>query len=340
MRPMASSLFVLLAACASPGADLPVVFATAETEPVMSRDDAADDPAIWINFAEPERSLILGTDKQRGIHAYTLDGRETQFLALPEPNNIDLRQALYVGDTVGDFAVTSNRGDNTISILGIDADGITELARLPVATAEPYGICMGASPTPLVAITHKTGELDVYRLDYVREFSITRIGSDHVPGVQMEGCVFDEAHQALYVGYEPFGIVRFDLGLVSGDTPPRVIDSIGSGTRLVEDIEGLAIYETGPLSGYLLVSVQGDNSFQAYDRITGEPKGRFRIGDGPNTDGAEETDGIAVTSADLGQVFPEGLFVAQDGFNRGESRLQNFKIVNWEMIRPLLAPAE
>lgn len=337
MRLLSAAL--LLAACAT-GPDWPEVYATAETEPVRSRDDAADDPAIWVNFDEPEKSLILGTDKQAGVSVYDLSGKELQFLELPLPNNIDLRQNLYVGSTDGDFAVTSNRGDNSFSILSVTAEGIEEVDRIPVETPEPYGICIGADPAPLVAITHKTGELDIYELSYTRSFSAKRVGSGYNSGLQMEGCVFDEAHHALYVGYEPFGIVKIDTRRLDSTDMPVIIDQMDSGTQLVEDIEGLTIYETGPLSGYLLASVQGDNSYQAYDRITGEPAGRFRIVQGPATDGAEETDGIAASSADFGRVFPEGILVVQDGFNRGESRVQNFKIVNWETIRPLLEEAQ
>ena len=45
-------------------ADVPtIIFPTVETEPVISPEDAADDPAIWINYADLKKSLIFGTDK-------------------------------------------------------------------------------------------------------------------------------------------------------------------------------------------------------------------------------------------------------------------------------------
>ena len=68
---------LLLAACAPP-AIVPVVqtasvTADAETAAVKSGDDAADDPAIWRNAANPAASLIVGTDKQAGLYVYGLD---------------------------------------------------------------------------------------------------------------------------------------------------------------------------------------------------------------------------------------------------------------------------
>jgi 3-phytase len=57
---------------------------------------------------------------------------------------------------------------------------------------------------------------------------------------------------------------------------------------------------------------------------------RFQIRDGVRTDGTEDTDGIDVTTADLGATFSSGLFVAQDGHNdRGN---QNYKLVPWDGI--------
>ena len=48
--------------------------ARAQTAPVPHKKDAADDPAVWIHPQQPELSLILGTDKQGGLHSYNMDG--------------------------------------------------------------------------------------------------------------------------------------------------------------------------------------------------------------------------------------------------------------------------
>ncbi|MEO1657096.1 MAG: phytase [Pseudomonadota bacterium] len=331
---------LVLGACGTfgPRVEKAEIRPSGETVPVSSEDDAADDPAIWVNTDAPDKSLIFGTDKQLGLYAYNLAGEEVQFLPLPRPNNVDIEQGMTIGSLTGDFGVTSNRGDQTFSILQIGPNGAEEIGRLAAATPEPYGICLGTDPSPVVAITHKTGEVDVYAVRYDGAFSAERIGTGHAPGVQMEGCVFDEAHHALYVGLEPFGIVRFDTRNLASTDEPVVVDRIGGASGLKADIEGLALYKTGRLSGYLLASVQGDNSFAAYDRETGALAGRFKIVDGPVADGVRETDGIDATSADLGPDYPKGIFVAQDGFN--DDGLQNFKIVDWRSIERVLTPTE
>ena len=56
--------------------------ARGETEPVGTANaDAADDPAIWRNAADPAASLIVATDKKAGLYVYGLDGKVRQFAA-------------------------------------------------------------------------------------------------------------------------------------------------------------------------------------------------------------------------------------------------------------------
>ncbi|MDQ3625125.1 MAG: phytase [Verrucomicrobiota bacterium] len=60
--------------------------AKVETVPVPSPEDAADDPAIWIHPTNPEKSLLIDTDKQDALHVYNMDGSEHQVLA---PGSLD-----------------------------------------------------------------------------------------------------------------------------------------------------------------------------------------------------------------------------------------------------------
>jgi 3-phytase len=53
-------------------------------------------------------------------------------------------------------------------------------------------------------------------------------------------------------------------------------------------------------------------------------------GDGPKIDGVSETDGIAVVNCPMGERYPKGLFVTQDGVT--PSGRQNFKLFGWEEI--------
>ena len=67
------------------------VDAVAETPPVgTARADAADDPAIWRNPANPAASLVVGIDKKGEWYVYDLKGAQKSFLAGPGLNNVHL----------------------------------------------------------------------------------------------------------------------------------------------------------------------------------------------------------------------------------------------------------
>jgi len=105
-------------------------------------------------------------------------------------------------------------------------------------------------------------------------------------------------------------------------------------------VEGVAILTTGPLSGTLLVSSQGDSTFYTYDRLTNQPLDHFAVIDGPSLDGAQHCDGAAVTPVPL-PGYPHGLLVVHDGENTpdvldsaGEVRPNtNFKYLDAGFLR-------
>ncbi|MFD7663764.1 phytase [Streptomyces sp. NPDC059788] len=121
---------------AAPSAAPPAVTPRAET-PALHDDAAggnadADDPAIWRNAADPDRSLVIATAKQGGLRVYDLDAREVQALpapAAPGPghapgrfNNVDLVHGLRLSSGRADLAVTSDRGGDRLRFHRIDRD--------------------------------------------------------------------------------------------------------------------------------------------------------------------------------------------------------------------------
>lgn len=90
----------IAAACATIPSGDPAVTVTASSESVpvgTVNEDAADDPAIWRNAADPARSLIVGTDKKAGLHVYNLKGEQLSFLEGVGLNNVDLGKLPMVG---------------------------------------------------------------------------------------------------------------------------------------------------------------------------------------------------------------------------------------------------
>lgn len=323
---------------------VPAVMAVVETTPVPSGEDAADDPAFYYDATNPGASYVLGTDKQGGLALYGLDGVQRQFEPTGRLNNVDIRQNGPMVAGAKSIAVASNRSDDTIAVFAVEPEMFRWINSFSAHRAQPYGICLGAFDTSYyIAVTHKSGEVDIHLYDGAGEAEAALLDTLQFDS-QLEGCVFDEAHNALYVGEENAGITRMDLidgkgGLIESFNPRRV-DIVDGANGLTADIEGLTIYARPDGSGYLVASSQGNNTFAVYDRQSNEFLGQFRIADNDalGIDGAEETDGIDATAAAL-PGFPEGMLIVQDGFNYapdGSKENQNFKYVDWRDIAATL----
>jgi 3-phytase len=334
---------VTLAGCASVEALAPPlpaidVAAVRETDPVgTERQDAADDPAIWRNPANPAASLIIGTDKRAGIYSYGLDGRRRGFYAAGAVNNVDLRDGVQLGARDIILVGASNRNSPTaprITLLTLNpTDGsLALLGDLATGTqGEAYGFCFGrlnGATTPNAYVVTKEGAVQEFVMRMAATGPALTAARSWQVGTQPEGCVVDDRTGQLYLGEEDVGIWRIDLIATTAQSPVA-FTRIGPEDGLVADVEGLALAPTGARGGYLVASSQGDNAYALFDLETGALRGRFRINGGP-IDGTNDTDGIELMLGDFGPDFPGGLFVAQDGNNLPEA--QNFKLLSWTAI--------
>ena len=329
---------LILAGCATTSvpqtATAPLVAATAETDPVDTAADAADDPAIWRNPADPAKSLVIGTDKKAGIHVYSLAGKRLSFTPADRLNNVDLHT---VGTRV--IAAASDRADVDaahVSLFTLDtaAARLVPLGRFPVGPGEAYGMCLWTRARDHALfgfVVLKDGRIDQLAIDVSGTVpKVTTVRSMKLAS-QAEGCVVDDRTGLLYVAEEDVGLWRFDAdpAAPATATPIARVD----GRTLVADAEGLALAPSGRRGGYLVVSSQGDNTYTLY-RLPGVTyAGRFRIGGGA-IDGTSDTDGIELMLGDFGPAYPGGLFVAQDGDNAPDT--QNFKFVSWTAVRRAL----
>lgn len=312
------------------------IAAVVETTPVPHGDDAADDPAIWVDPTDPSRSAIIGTDKDGGLAVYDLDGKQLQYLPDGELNNVDLRTGFPLGGAEVTLVTAGDRGRNTIAVYTLDpaTRQLHNVAARPLeAGVAIYGSCMyrsRASQKTYFFATSEEGDIEQWELfDAGGKVDGRAVRTLRPDSDKSEGCVADDGLGRLYVGEEERGIWRYDAEPEAGDRRTAV-DSTGNG-HLVADVEGLAIVKGPDGGGWLVASSQGDSSFVLYERDGGnEFIRRFRVGGTGGVDGVEETDGIDATAADLGGRFAGGVFVAQDGSNPGGN--QNYKLVPWASI--------
>ncbi|WP_060178329.1 phytase [Streptomyces sp. IMTB 1903] len=161
------------------GAPPPLAQVPASVEtPSLFDDEAggnanADDPAIWRNAKDPDRSLVIATAKEGGLRVYDLDGRQVQSVPAPPPpregdaagrfNNVDLISGLRFPDGRHDVAVVSDRGRDQLRVYRIDAGrtgaplvDVTDEAAAPlVFSADPDEVADQRTAYGLAAYTDR-----------------------------------------------------------------------------------------------------------------------------------------------------------------------------------------
>jgi 3-phytase len=201
-----------------------------------------------------------------------------------------------------------------------------------IGTGPSYGSCLYRSPSGrfYAFTTSKDGTSEQWELDgsggRVRG---TRVRTLAV-GSQTEGCVADDEQRKLYVAEESTGVWAYGAEPDAGSTRTAVDDT----GNLDPDLEGVTMYRTAGGRGYLIVSSQGADQFDVYDRVA-DAGGRHRFRGTFSLAGVGATDGIDVTSVDLGAPFSAGLFVAHDG-----TRPQAIALAAWsDIARALRLPS-
>ncbi|MCV4272793.1 phytase [Pseudomonas capsici] len=321
---------------------LPSVTAVAQSDPVARQGDAADDPAIWIHPKNPAQSRVLGTNKKQGLLVYDLKGKQLQELAVGRLNNVDVRPGFMLGKQKVDLAVASNRDRNSLSLFSIDRTSgvLGEAGEIPTPLAQIYGICLfqPASGEIYAFANDKDGSFLQYRIsapdgkargELVRSFKVDS---------QPEGCVADDQRQRLFLGEEDVGVWAVDA---RADQPATLSSVIKVGDVVHADVEGLALYQSEQ-HDYLVISSQGNDSYVVVDAEAPYAlRGTFRVGLNARLgiDGTSETDGLEVTSANLGGPWSKGMLVVQDGRKRMPEQAQNFKFVPWaDVVKTLALP--
>ncbi|MDN2701029.1 MULTISPECIES: phytase [unclassified Janthinobacterium] len=311
-----------------------IIAPQAQTEPMARQGDAADDPAIWLS-SNPADARILGTNKKQGLLVYDLQGKQTQLLEVGRLNNVDVRQNIQLGSSKVDLAVATQRDDNSMMLFTINAHGVVaEAGRFPTGLKSIYGMCLyqPASGGVEAFINDKDGTFQQYSIGLEgNKFTATLLRSFKV-ATQPEGCVADDANARLFLGEETRGIWTTSADAAKPDALTMVLPV---GANLTADVEGMAIYRkpaAKPDTGYLIVSSQGDSSYVVLDaQAPYAVRGRFKVGFNlpAGIDGTSETDGLDVTSANLGGAYAQGMLVIQDGYKRLPDGPQNFKYVAW-----------
>jgi len=282
-----------------------------------------DDPAIWINPANPAQSLIVGTDKETdgGIFVFDLGGKIVgKIPGLKRPNNVDIAYGISLNGKPTDILVTTERETNKLRIYSlpdlkpVDKGGIEVF--VSDSLRSPMGIAIYTSPDKSIyAIAgRKSGPSGSYLWQYKLEDD----GSGNVKGTvvrkfgaysgkkEIESIAVDNELGYVYYSDEMYGVHKYYASSDSGNIELALFGQ----HDFKEDVEGISIYKHTDGTGYILVSNQQANTFVVYPREgeKGNPHKQDKITEIPVS--TEESDGSDVINLALGDKFPKGLFVA------------------------------
>jgi myo-inositol-hexaphosphate 3-phosphohydrolase len=290
----------------------------AETIPVTSSGDAADDPTIWVNEFDPAESRIIGNDKKGALNMYRLDG------------------TLVTSLRTGTFWGNSDVRGSLLAVArsGIKLYAVTEssLAQVGSIKTSGEGLCMYESGSDLYVFTvTRQGVVRQFKLNSLRT-SGTLVRSFSL-GSEGEGCAVDDEAQALYISQEDLALWRYGANPSNG-TGRIAVDTVVPDGRITPDAEGVAVAGNRLLVSSQYGKARSKSYFLSYARDTNEFTDAFRIGDGLSSDDCDGTDGISAYEGYLGPSYPFGLFVCQDNNNSvpGTAGNQDFKLVRWEAL--------
>jgi 3-phytase len=297
-----------------------------DIKPVIATEQVgrdADDPAVWIHPTDPQKSLILGTNKvaapDGALVVLDLEGKVRQRVTgIDRPNNVDVR---------GDLAAVTERLKSRVRLFHVKESGVTDSGSFPVFEGEqgpaaaPMGIGLYRRPRDgaLFAIVGRkngpaSGYLWQYRIDgtkatKVREFGNYSGGADG----EIEAIAVDDELGFVYYADESCCIRKWHA---DPDHPRagREVATFGhEGFQL--NREGIAVHEN-----YIVCTDQipGGSHYRLYSR-RGNQKNPVAVLKGT----ADSTDGIEVVSRPMGSRFPNGFLIAMNSSGK------NFLLFAW-----------
>lgn len=305
-----------------------------------------DDPAIWINKEDKKKSLILGTDKDKdgGLYVFDLEGHilmDKTVRPLKRPNNVDVEYGLSLGGELIDIAAVTERLTHKLRIF-----------RLPdMSPVDNGGLEMFKGETGInerdlmgIALYRRTGDGAVFAIvgrktgpsgSYLWEYLLHDDGTGMVKATlvrkfgefsgkkEIEAIAVDDKLGYVYYSDEGVGVRKYYADPSKENKQLALFATKG----FVRDHEGISIYCDTSGTGYIIVSDQSANEFHIFPRQgTDDDPNSYPLLKVVKLD-THESDGSDVTSVALGDLFPEGLFVAM-------SDDRTFQYYSWEDIMP------
>ena len=304
------------------------VAANGETSPTIL--DGANDPAIWVNAADPSKSLILGSGAEGGFEVYGLDGNRVSVLAGREITLLSVRYNFPLAGGNTDLVVAYDAANAQVVVYSIDGEsgGLTIVTDQGLLVEQELeGLCTYQSPLSLKYYVFAVGEGVIQQWELFDQQG--KVGGRKIrsipAGIGAGHCVAYDRGSKLFYAQETVGVWAMNAEPES-DAEPQAIDYAQPYGHFEGDVKGLAVVEFEDADGYLMVSNADISQIEVYQLSSTEHLASFSIGADASVDAVQETEGLSVVTTALGTNFPGGLLAMADDDNEGEST--NYKLVS------------
>lgn len=337
----------VIVSCKNPPKQSGSVSTTSVISPVFVTDSVkkdSDDPAVWINPADPSKSLIIGTDKDRdgALYVFDLQGKVQEdkvVRGLKRPNNVDVEYGLKLKGVSTDIAVTTERFTHKLRVFSlptmqpVDNGGVEVFEN---ETGEGFRDLMGIA-------LYKNKKGDIYAIvgrktgptggEYLWQYLLQDDGNGNVKATlvrkfglysgkkEIESIAVDDELGYVYYSDEGVGVRKYYADPAKGNEQLALFATTG----FTEDHEGISIYKLSKTKGYILVSDQGADKFHIFSREGTKQN--------PNDQPllkivqvkAHQSDGSETIALPFNTTFKKGLFIAM-------SDDRTFHLYRWEDI--------
>ncbi|MFQ5637754.1 MAG: phytase [bacterium] len=302
----------------------------------------ADDAVIWVHPTKPEKSVVITTDRNKGVFIWDMAGNVLQNLPQQTKSyNIDLRHNVVLGSQLVDVVALNMRQVGKLAVFIVNPDYTASDVLIQIADSnsaqnnvqrETWGFCLYKRPSDNTLYAFEKpkrgGILRQYRIqgDGHGGVLITPVRDLNYSGGRAKGLVADDQLGFLYVAESSRGIHKF---LASPGQSGDPVSFFAKEDGILPGRNSLTLYSCSDSTGYLVLTSTGNSTLKYYERygqnrfvktvVPTDPFGNLEI----------LSVAVAATSSFAGPTFPQGLLVAQDDIT------EQFHFYDWSDVAGL-----
>lgn len=308
-----------------------------ETAPVAGSQP--NDAAIWLHPTDPSKSVILGASGEGGIEIYSLRGERLSAFTDVHADFIDILPTFHLQQGPQPLIVAYDNRQAGLAAFTLDP------ASLAITRVSTNGLQTGSEVTGLCAYhSPRTGRHYVFAATddgFLQQWELLE-ESGRVEGAITRSlpfgagagyCAVDRLNATVYVAEESVGIWKLSAEPES-DPQRELLDLVGPRGHLAEEVKGVAFVPSGGDSGYLLAADVGAARVNVYSTNDRKYIGSFSSKLPPESEALKETEGLVVTTANLGTALPAGLLVLAD--KTAGAPTSSYRLLSWQQIASAL----